>query len=347
MTAGDGSDLIAMVVEALVQSASHTVGAAGAALGGEAVARVRESLRQWPQWAHTLGRVEAYPGDQQAQWDLALAVGQLLAGDPGLAANLRARLSVAMTAPPPAAGAPVPQVAGVPQTWQPADGADWSAYGPATVQGTSSRRVRVWAITGGVVVLGVIGTLLGLGLYIDSGPDGPKPLANLDQVKTVVPDLHAVPDGWTQDKAPTSGPMGDCSAGDGFTPEESALCKQAVGRGSSGYHADGGKTQVVFSILAGPSTVWADKMYDVANAGPSSLPEQPPMDAPKAGERSAISVDRECLAILVKAGSTVLRVSYCPENLNAPNVEVVNRITRMFAARSQQAQDGKTPDAGA
>ncbi|MEU8510792.1 hypothetical protein AB0C76_04255 [Kitasatospora sp. NPDC048722] len=343
MTAGDGSDLVAMVVEALVQAASHTVGAAGAALGGEAVARVRESLRQWPQWAHALGRVEARPGDQQAQWDLALAVGQLLAGDPGLAANLRARLSVAMTAPPPMAGAPMPQAA---PAWQGGDGANWPAYGPGTVQGTSARRSRAWAVTGGVVVLAVIGTLTGLGFYLGTGPDGPKPLANLDQVKSVLPDLHAVPDGWTQEKAPSAAPMDPCG-GDGIAPEQAALCPQAVGTGSSRFHGDNGKTQVVFQIIAGPSTAWADKMYDFANAGPSALPEQPPMAAPKAGQRSAISVDRECLAILVESGSNVLRISYCPENLNAPNVDVVNRITRMFAARSQQAQDGKTPDAAA
>ncbi|MFD7907537.1 hypothetical protein ACFV4F_35745 [Kitasatospora sp. NPDC059722] len=343
MTAGDGSDLVAMVVEALVQTASHTVGAAGAALGGEALARVRESLRQWPQWAHALGRVEARPGDQQAQWDLALAVGQLLAGDPGLAANLRARLSVAMTAPPPMAGAPMPQAA---PAWQGGGDANWPAYSPGTVQGTSARRSRAWAVTGGVVVLGVIGTLTGLGLYLGTGPDGPKPLANLDQVKAVMPDLHAVPDGWTQEKAPSAVPKGDCG-GDGVPPAQVSLCEQIVGRGDSRFHADDGKTQVEFQLMAGPSPEWGDKMYDVAYGISDGLPEKPPMAAPKAGERSSVFMEGQCVELLVKSGSNVLRISYCPENPSAPNVEVVNRITRMFAARSQQAQDGKTPDAAA
>ncbi|MGW2254254.1 hypothetical protein ACWCXH_29290 [Kitasatospora sp. NPDC001660] len=338
MTAGDGADLVAMVVEALVQSASHTVGAAGAALGGEAVARVREALRQWPQWAQALSRVEAFPGDQQAQWDLALAVGQLLGGDPGLAANLRARLSVAMTAPPPAAA--------MPQMWHPGDGANWPASGAGTVPGTASRRGRIWALTGVVVALAVVGSMVGLGVYLNSGPDGPKPLTTLDQVKSVLPDLHAVPDGWTQEEAPSAQPKRDCG-GDGVPAAQVDLCKQVTGTGGSRFHADGGKTQVEFQIMAGPSLEWGDKMYDVAYGISAGLPEKPPMAAPKAGERSSIFVEGECLEVLVKSGSTVLRISYCPENPHAPNVEVVNRITRMFAARSQQAQDGRTPDAGA
>ncbi|MQS16600.1 hypothetical protein F7Q99_31535 [Streptomyces kaniharaensis] len=340
MTAGTGSDLVATVVEALVQSASNAVGAAGAALGGEAVARVREALRQWPQWAHALGRVEAFPGDPQAQWDLALAVGQLLGRDPGLAANLRARLSVAMTAPPPAATEPVPQMS------HPGDGANWPAFGAGTVLGTPSRRGRIWALTGVVVVLAVVGSAVGLGIYLNSGPDGPKPLATLDQVKSVLPDLHAVPDGWTQEKAPSAGPMGGCSDA-ATSPAQADLCNQVLGTGSSRFHADNGKTQVVFNIMAGPSPAWADKMYDSAYSVYSDLPDKLPMAAPKAGERSAIYRDSECLDFLVKTGSTVLRISYCPENPDAPNAELVNRITRMFATRSQQAQDGKTPDAAA
>ncbi|MGW2254252.1 hypothetical protein ACWCXH_29280 [Kitasatospora sp. NPDC001660] len=359
MTTEDGSDLVAAVVEALVQSASHTVGAAGAALGGEAVARVREALRQWPQWAQALSRVEAAPGDQQAQRDLALAVGQLLGRDAGLTASLRARLSVATTEPPPGAGTPVRQLGGDAQAsgpsasgdapnW-PAPGANWPAPGAGT--GTAPRRRGIGLMVG---VLVVIAALIALGIHLNSGqpqrlggaggPFGAAPLAGVAQVRSVLPDLHAVPAGWREDRAPTAEPPKDCHADD-TSAAEADVCSQTIGTGVVGFRADNGNTRVMFRVIAGPSPAWADRTYDLAGSAGSSDSTSEPVPVAAVGDRSTAYRSGRYTSVVIKAGTTVLLLSYQPQSSDSPDAELVTRLARMFAARSQQAQSGRTPDA--
>ncbi|MBV6702732.1 hypothetical protein KV557_37505 [Kitasatospora aureofaciens] len=350
MTTGDGSNLVAMVVQALVQAASHTVGAAGAALGSEAVARVQEGLRQAPHWAQAADQVDATPGDPQAQQNLTRAVGELLGWDPGLAANLRARLSVATTEPPPPAGAPVTMLGGGHWTsGQTAMGANNTVAG-GDIR-TTRRRGNVGVL---IAVLVVAAALIALGIHLNSGqpqhlgmPGGPlgaaAPLTSAAQVQSVLPDLHAVPAGWRQDRAPTAEPPGDCHGGSNAA--EADLCAQTVASGTATFHNDTGNTRAQFRIIAGPSPTWADKAYDLLLASYQKDSSADPVAVPAVGDRSTAHRNDQNTDILVKSGSTVLMVSYRPRSSDSHDAENATELARMFAARSQQAQNGRTPNA--
>ncbi|MQS15633.1 hypothetical protein F7Q99_26020 [Streptomyces kaniharaensis] len=350
MTTGDSSDLVAMVVQALVQAASNTVGAAGAALGSEAVARVREGLRRAPHWAQAAGQVDATPGDPQAQQALARAVGELLGWNPGLAANLRARLSVVTTEPPPPQDAPVTVIGGGNRT------SGQTAMGTNnTVAGGNIRTThRHGSVAGLIGVLVAVAALVALGIHLNSGssqdlgmPGGglaAAPLTNTDQVRSVLPDLHAVPAGWRESRAPTAEPPSDCK-GSGISAAEADLCSQSVASGTVTYRTADEDVRVQFRIVAGPSPLWADKAYDLIQASFTKGPSADPVAVPAVGDRSSAHRDGRTTGVLVKVGSTVLMVTYAPTSTDPRAAERVTPLARMFATRSQQAQTGRTPDA--
>ncbi|MEU8920113.1 hypothetical protein AB0D10_04135 [Kitasatospora sp. NPDC048545] len=129
MSTGDGTDLVA----ALVQAAGSAAGAAGTALGAEAVGWVREGLGQLPRWSRAAERAEAVPRDDAARQDLAEAVGELLSLHPGLAESLAERWAQALgpvEAPP---APPVPPVPPAPTTVTVGDGFSVGGPGQAAV----------------------------------------------------------------------------------------------------------------------------------------------------------------------------------------------------------------------
>ncbi|MFJ8621381.1 hypothetical protein ACIRD3_00875 [Kitasatospora sp. NPDC093550] len=173
MGSGEGADLVGAVVAALVQAASGVAGAAGTALGAEAVGWVREGLGQLPRWAQAAERVDSAPQDDGARRGLADAVGELLRVHPALAESLAERLAqaVAPVGLPPAPPAPPPSItvgegAFVGGAGQTAVGSGNTVVGGDVHHNTVHKRG-----SGGLVVaiLVVVAALVALGIHFLGG----------------------------------------------------------------------------------------------------------------------------------------------------------------------------------
>ncbi|MER6548458.1 hypothetical protein [Streptomyces sp. NPDC001250] len=363
---GDSPDLVAAVVAALVQAASSAAGAAGTALGAEAIDWVRNGLGQLPRWTEAAARVDTAPDDEQAQQGLAEAVNELLSGNPGLAQALESRLTQPGPVPPLPTGPPAITIG---EHARIGGGAGPTAVGVGN--NVAGRDIRTKVINKRrsigvlIAVLVVMAALIALGIHFaghSSNQPGlglpehvAKPLTNMEQVKAVLPDLHALPAGWQQTEPALANPGGECIGAATSSGPTGDLCRQVVASASDRFDTTQPGGSVFFMVLAGPSTSWADQMYDqylqnLDNGMTSTA------DFPAFGDRSSARQGSGETSVLIRTGTVVVSVVYTIVSNNdaSPSANDTQRarqtvipLASMITTRAQQAQAGQTPTASA
>ncbi|MGW2651853.1 hypothetical protein ACWC2T_45100 [Streptomyces sp. NPDC001393] len=369
MSTGDSSDLVEAVVAALVQAASSAAGAAGTALGAEAIDWVRNGLGQLPRWTQAAAQVDTAPDDEQAQQGLATAVNELLNLNPGLAQALESRLTQ------PGQPGPVPPLPTDPPTITIGEHARiGGGAGPTAVgmgNNVAGRDIRTKVINKRrsigvlIAVLVVMAALIALGIHFaghSSNQPGlglpehvAKPLTNMEQVKAVLPDLHALPAGWQETEPAVANPGGECIGAATSSGPMGDLCRQVVASASARFDTAEPGGSVFFMVVAGPSTSWADRMYDqylqYFDDGTTS-----PVAFPAFGDRSSVRQGSGETSVLIRTGTVVVSVVYTiVSNYDAsPSANDTQRarqtvipLASMITTRAQQAQAGQTPTASA
>ncbi|MFF2080209.1 hypothetical protein ACFVXG_36300 [Kitasatospora sp. NPDC058162] len=347
MSSGDVSGLAAAVVAALVQQAARAAGEELTALG-PLLEGVREGIGRLPRWARALERLEGAPGDEAVRGEALETVGELLAVDGPLREALAARWPGA-PAQPPVSGvtvgaSPVSHTSG-----QVAIGSGNIAAGGNVDNSSKTFNRRGSGIL--AAVLAAAAALAGLGLYLGRSP-GPQPADVLPgaghtasvlaegQVRQVLPDLHAVPAGWALDTAPdiTASPA-NCAQHAAANP----LCGHIRSAGSVTFSTNGNTLK--FAVWALDSTDAAAGLYREFD-GYTLEPGAQHAAIPALGEASTAVAGNKGIYGTVRAGTTVLIVTYLTKDAGVPwDRGVLAPFARMLTTRSRQAQDGQPPSA--
>ncbi|MEV7420178.1 hypothetical protein [Streptomyces sp. NPDC089919] len=347
-----GFDLAAAAVDAIARG-----GAARGADERAAVELLRDRLDGVPEGPEAVAAVERVPEDVQARLRLRDAAAAVLAGDPAFAAHL-AELLAPPEAPAPPRPVPVPELPpGTGRTGRDRTRAGGDRTGPRRGSGTAAAaalarraaaRVRarepvaLLSLTAVVLVLalagyGLSGVLGGGG----DGADGPRRVVALkdpEKVKDIAPGLPAMPPGWTTMSAPE---VKECE------PKKEDC--SGVLHQSWSYFKDPNEQMVTFEVTACASTDDARRVYrrlvTKEEDGDSDH-----LSLPSLGDQSAGFEDRDEGD---DEGSTFVRVGTVVISVWAANVQgpyepaTLRTLTRMIAARAQEAQNGQPPSARA
>ncbi|MGW2252874.1 hypothetical protein ACWCXH_22130 [Kitasatospora sp. NPDC001660] len=333
---GDGQELVTTTVDALIRAP------------GTAVADlVRTRLRAAPGGGEAVAAAEADPADPRAREALTTAVGRLLAEDPAFA-----RYLLTTELGPPANPSTVHlrmKPADPPTVHLRVEPADAPTV-HLRVKPTSTRRA-----TGGILVtlaLVVVAALVALGINLGNRPllqPGVRGLAHAApvlrdpaQAQGILPDLGAMPGGWRIESGPRSGTGVDddvpCFVQDGC--DQQLAYATVTFRTASGHSAQ-------FTVVTFTSAETAGRAFDamLKNVGGADAAAGVPL--PSIGDQSAArSHGAQGMEALVRVGTTLLHVGDSA-NVNVGDAPAVTAFARLLAARAQQAQDGRTPDAAA
>ncbi|MFJ8477701.1 hypothetical protein [Kitasatospora sp. NPDC094011] len=369
MSTGDGSDVVAAVVAALVQAASNTVGAAATALGGEAMDRVRDGLRRLPRWARAADRLKAAPDDGEAQRDVGEAVGELLSLDTGLKELLKELLE-ARSAAPGSASPPAPSSAiafgdrsRIGGTGQTAVGSDITMAGRDMRTKTVHRHGSVGAL---IAVLAVVSALIALGIHLGSGHSlqfpggsgnggagngGGTTALGPEQVQAILPDLRSVPTGWTVESGPTT--TTSCLAASG--------CEAGLQAGFrviyDPSHVDPQNDHPQLSAYAYADAAAAGAAYQRAAASLQLRTDAREVALPGVGGSQSIAVtwttpaakpdpdrmNRDHWGSSMVLVGTVLVTVDGNHTIFGPSLDELRALTTALAARAREAQNGTTP----
>ncbi|GAA1236166.1 hypothetical protein GCM10009665_27940 [Kitasatospora nipponensis] len=345
----DGTD----VAEAAVRVIAAVGATAADALGGGAARLVVDLVRSRLHLAGeeragaAVGAVAADPQDQGARTEVLDALVRVLAADPGFRTYLagvvvQAQPSARQVAPPPSG---------------PIDHSIVVDHGASAKGNFALRDVVVNKIrTGGtgtlaVVVIG-LAALLAATVYGGSKlvtSSGATPFArpgvgghraavlnDLDTGRSVLPDLHAMPTGWTLLRDyPVSRCQGAASACPGVL---------SIGRIDfhNPYDQDAVFLMAAFSSVEEAKAGFATALGNVGDGGGGT-----PLAIPAFGDQSsAVKQSSSTVTSVVRVGTVVLQVDETGANDDF-ELKTLENLTRMFAARSQEAQDGVTPTARA
>ncbi|MEV7780495.1 hypothetical protein [Kitasatospora sp. NPDC088351] len=330
----DGQDLVRAVVGALVRTAANSA----TSTGGAAVDVVRARLRGTPDGAQAVDAVEAAPSDRHAQARLAAAVGQLLATDQAFARYL---VTTELGHP---AHQPTPPKPGAATTLT------LRAVGgiPGGGLATAGRRAGGSVLV--ALVLIVVAALVALGIHLGSRPvlrpgvpglaHGAVALRDPGQMRGVLPDLQAMPAGWTLESGP--------SAGTGSGGEVRCLlpdaCDQQLGYASVTFRGASPYT-VNFTVVSFASTETARRAFDLTSQRADGAATAVPL--PRIGDQStARTTGGHEVEALVRVGTTLLYTrATAPDEPTSHDATVLTAFAHLLAERAQQAQDGLTPDA--
>ncbi|MFE9423507.1 hypothetical protein ACFYNO_11165 [Kitasatospora sp. NPDC006697] len=307
MTSGVGPDLAGAVVQELAQSAARSGGDPGTALGDHLLGQAWQRLLAHPRWAPAAEQLARTPGDPQAHRNLTLAVAELLAYDPVLAAALRA-------------------------SWTPP---------PLPPPAPPARTGRNAAILAGSLV--VIAGLIALGLQYGSHPfsSGHRATAlDHDRLRTVLPALADLPAGWTPDDSPNV-ETPDCSNASGA--QQTEACHLTTGVAEVSFK-DSRSVSLGFGVFSTTSTADADRLFDAMLASTNLTDNAQPYSFATVGDRSTALTSDSDTEVIARVGTTVLLLDY---NTGRADTAAFTPLARMLATRSQQAQDGHLPSAKA
>lgn len=334
---GDGrGELVVRVVAALLRPP----------LGATAEV-VRARLQVTPEGARVVAVAEADPGDAAARAALTATVAQLLVADP-MFADYLATTDLGLGADPSTVRL---RSASGPSTVQLR-----TNTGPSTVQlrigggaKAASRGANLPIITALALVL--LAALVAIGVHLSSRPllnpglarDG-HALREPAQLRTVLPDLPALPEGpWALESGPSSG----TGSGDGvpcLLPEPSNGCT-----GQLAYATETFQVAVIgttrFSVIAFDSPRTAEQAFTTLLDRVGGGQDASAAPFPQVGDQSAARTRGAAGSdALVRVGDILLHVhdSGSPlTHLTAPT-----GFARLLADRLKQAQEGHHPDAG-
>ncbi|MEU4117207.1 hypothetical protein AB0F71_22250 [Kitasatospora sp. NPDC028055] len=364
---GDGRELVAGAVGALVRLARGTPGGRG-----QAVAEVvRARLRLLPEGARALSAIEADPDAPAARAELASAVARLLATDPGFAQYLTTT-DLGGTADPntvqlrtdPNPGPSTVQLrtgpGPDPTTVQLRVDPDTPAGGPSTVQlrvdpaaagaarALAARRGNAAVLT--VLALVLIAALVALGINLGSrpllqptGPDlahAARTIRDPARVQGVLPDAAAMPSGWQQQGAPRSG----TGSGPGAPCLLPGACDQQLAYATVSFSAPP-LPSVQFTVVTFSSAEAAGRAFDTRLDLLNARGDAAPAAVQAVGDQSAARTRGDSTAeTVVRVDSALLYVHYAGPGA-AVALPGLTPFVRLLAERTRQAEDGRTPDA--
>ncbi|MER7755854.1 hypothetical protein [Kitasatospora sp. NPDC097643] len=362
----DGQDLVPVVVGALVRVAGGVAGGPGRAVAE----LVRARLRATPTGIRAVEAIEADPGDTRARAELTAAVTELLATDPAFAQYLTTTELGRPTGPPtvhlrltPAAAAKAAAAksgqATTGETGHP-DGS--SVFSPTTLDATavgaqagasaaSARRGSAGIIA--ALALVTVAALVAVGINLGSRPllqPGRPGLAHAatvlrdpGQAQGILPDLRALPGGWKIQTEPTSGTATSSDA-PCILPDD---CAEQLTYATAKFRSASGHS-VQFTVLTFATAETAGRAFDFTlnrTGGPSATDS---ISIPRIGDQSAARKQGNGgTEALVRVGTTLLYLRATGPGSTTIATPLVTAFARLLAERSQQAQDGRTPDATA
>ncbi|MFD8084701.1 hypothetical protein ACFV4F_23730 [Kitasatospora sp. NPDC059722] len=332
---GNGQELVTATVDALVRAP------------GSAVAElVRTRLRAVPGGEEATVSAAADPADPRARAALTAAVGRLLAEDPAFARYL---LSTELGPPTSPSTVQLRTAPADPPTVhlqaRPGDG--------GTVQlrlkPASGRRA-----TGGILVtlaLVVVASLVALGINLGDRPLLQPGVHGFDHAATalrdparaqgVLPDPAAMPGGWRIETAPQSG----TSAGDGVPCFVQDACDQQLAYATVTFRA-GPRHSAKFIVVTFATAATAGRAFGTMLERVGGTGAAAAVPLPSIGDQSAArSHGADGMEALVRVGTTLLYVGDSGADATAADAPALTVFARLLAARAQQAQDGRTPDA--
>ncbi|MEE1788865.1 hypothetical protein PUR71_39085 [Streptomyces sp. SP17BM10] len=332
---GDGQELVTATVDALVRAP------------GSAVAQlVRTRLRAVPGGGAAEAAAGADPADPRARAALTAAVGRLLAEDPAFARYL---LSTELG--PPA------NPSTVRLRTKPADPPTVHLQARPGDAGTVQLRLKPVSgrrATGGILVtlaLVVVASLVALGINLGNRPLLQPGVHGIDHAATalrdpaqaqgVLPGPAAMPGGWRVETAPQSG----TSSGDGVPCFVRDACDQQLAYATVTFRA-GPRHSAKFVVVTFASAATAGRAFDAMLTQVGGADAAAAVPLPSIGDQSAArSHGAEGMEALVRVGTTLLSISDSGADADAADAPALTAFARLLAARAQQAQDGRTPDA--
>ncbi|MER6300625.1 hypothetical protein ABT247_13775 [Kitasatospora sp. NPDC001539] len=359
----DEREPVTGAVRALVRLARGT-----AAGPGQAVAEVvRARLRLMPQGRRALAAVEASPGDPAARDALTAAVEGLLVADPAFAQYLATTdlggpadpRTVQLRSGAKGDAATVQLRSGPASTGDPTTAGD-----PTTVQlrvdpaaagapALAARRGNTAIVVALVLVL--ITALVALGINLGSRPllhpNGPDfahaagTIRDPARVRGVLPDAAALPVGWQVQ----SGPLSGAGSGDGVPCLLPDACDQQLAYATVTFRAAPVQSaqsaqSVQFTVVTFASSEAAGRAFGT-RLGTDGADAATVLTVPVIGDQSAARVHGTSgTEALVRVGPALLHVRDDGPGAAAATPALV-LLARLLAERTQQAQDGRTPDA--
>ncbi|MFF2775550.1 hypothetical protein ACFVU3_11630 [Streptomyces sp. NPDC058052] len=338
---GSGVDLAAAAVDLVAQAGNTAVAAAGGAVGGMVVELVRSRLGGVDQGPEALAAVEQAPDDPDARARLRQKLTDVLTEDPAFAAYLASLLAPPKPAQP-------PHNVGSIHIDRSSRARGTFVVGDQAI--TKIRKGSPSALAALVAVVAVLAlALYGLAGLIggdddgDGGPlwsgSGPKVtvLKDPELVKAVAPDLHSMPTGWTSRREP-SVDTGDAAC------EILADCEEVLSIAQSSFR-DQYDQSAYFAVIACTSADAAERVYAGVTKEARDNSGAKPLSVPALGqESSAFEHSKGEGQAFARVGTTVVLVAERGSN-DDYEVETLEQLVRMAAARAQEAQEGRTPSA--
>lgn len=165
-------------------------------------------------------------------------------------------------------------------------------------------------------------------------------LKDPETVKAVLPDLHSMPTGWTITDEPS------ILVGEAACAEVYRSCDGVLSVAQSSFH-DQFNQSASFGVIACASAEDARRLYTQLIAEPQADSEAKPLSMPALGhESAAFEMSDRMGQALVRVGTTLVWAEERGNNGDY-QVETLEKLLRMAAARAQEAQDGRTPGASA
>ncbi|MEV7420177.1 hypothetical protein [Streptomyces sp. NPDC089919] len=336
----NGVDLAAAAVDAVARAGAAALTAVGTGAGNTAVEIVRGRLSGVQQGPEAVSAVERAPEDADARARLREKLAAVLAEDPAFASYLASVLA------PPRPAEPPSHTTGSIHIDRGARAKGTFVLGDQAI--TKIRKGDPVALLGlgavivvlALVVYGLAGLIGGDDDASAGGGSGHKvtALKDLETVKSVAPDLHAMPAGW----ASTSEPSVSKRGSNACKPSEPG-CEGVLSIARSQFDSQS-RQSVAFVVAACASAEAAKTTYRDAL---KEARRGKPLSVSAAGQESmAYEVSTGEARAVARIGTVVVSVTEESEG-GTYEVATLDSLLRMVAARAQQAQDGETPSARA
>ncbi|MFD8012649.1 hypothetical protein [Streptomyces sp. NPDC058955] len=339
-----GADLAAAVVDLVAQAGSAALTGAGGAVGGMAVELVRGRLSGVAQGPEALAAVEQAPDDADARGRLRAKLAEVLAEDPAFAAYLASVLA------PPRPTHPPTTVGSIHIDRNARARGTFVLGDQAITRIRKGDPVAVVSLVAVVVVLAL--ALYGLAGLVGGDGEGEggrgwsgsgggvTVLKDPETVKAVLPDLHSMPTGWTIASEPS------VLVGEAACADVDRSCDGVLSVAQSSFH-DQFDQSANFGVVACGSVEDARRVYKELLAEPQANSEAKPLAVPALGQESAaFEISQGMGQAIARVGTTLVFVEEKGSNSDY-QVETLEKLLRMAAARAQEAQDGRTPGASA
>ncbi|MFI9788310.1 hypothetical protein ACIHEI_33100 [Kitasatospora sp. NPDC051984] len=199
------------------------------------------------------------------------------------------------------------------------------------------RRFGAGAVMAAVLALASLAA--GLSVYLGDQPA----VLTFAQAKAALPDLGALPAGWrTAAEAEVGPPLRECVTG-----ESPDICEHVRSVATVAFTSRDGVV-VVFMLITMEDRTWGEKAYRRSEAAAKAATgaNKQMVPVPAMGDASVAVGDSSSMDIGVEVGTEFLSITSDIGNSGGSwDKSTMLSLARMFVARVQQAEQGRTPDA--